>query len=69
MQNFILISLCSWTDWCESDSETHKTGFSRDGLNVSYHLFKPEDHVKTSSVWNVIIDHVDPEKERSLPDS
>ena len=35
MQNFILTSL----------TQTRKTGFSGDGLNVSYHLFKPEDPV------------------------
>ena len=45
MQNFILTSLCSWTDWFESYSETRKTDFLRDGLYVSYHLVKPEDRV------------------------
>ena len=32
-------------------------------------FFKPEDPALTSSGWNVIIDHVDLEYERSLPDS
>ena len=45
MQNSILTSLCNWTDWFMSYLEFHKTGFSRDGLYVSYHLFKPEDSV------------------------
>ena len=35
MQNIILTSLCSSTDWFESYSEIGKTGLSRDGLYVS----------------------------------
>ena len=42
MQNFILTSL---EQTGLSLTQTRKTGFFRDGLNVSYHLFKPEDPV------------------------
>ena len=59
MQNFILlVSVAEQTGLSLTQSETPKTCFSRDG-HVSYHLFKPEDPVSTSSVWNVITDHVD----------
>ena len=45
MQNIILhvVSVAEQTGLSLTQSETRKTGFfSRDGLTVSYHLFKPE---------------------------
>ena len=61
MQNFILASLCSRTDWFESYLvRTPKDRFSR-AMALMYLIpyLNQKDSVKTSSVWNLIIDHVD----------
>ena len=57
--SFQLVSVAEKTGLSLAQSETCKTCFWQDGLNVPYHLFKPEDPGKTSNVWNVIRDHVD----------
>ena len=65
MQNFILASLCSRTDWFESYLVRNpKDRFSRamalmSGLMYLIPYLNQKDGVKTSSVWNLIIDHVD----------
>ena len=61
MQNFILASLCSRTDWFESYLVRNpEDRFSR-AMALMYLIpyLNQKDGVKTSSVWNVIIDHVD----------
>ena len=61
MQNFILASLCSRTDWFKSYLVRNpKARFSR-AMALMYLIpyLNQKDGVKTSSVWNLIIDHVD----------
>ena len=61
MQNFILASLCSRTDLFESYLvRIPEDRFSR-SMTLMYLIpyLNQKDCVKTSSVWNVIIDHVD----------
>ena len=61
MQNFILASLCSQTDWFGSYSVRNpQERFSRGMYIITY--LNQKDPVWTPSVWNVIIDHVDLDK-------
>ena len=43
--SFQIVSVAEQTSLSLTQSESRKSGSSGDGLNVSYHLFKPEDHV------------------------
>ena len=40
--SFLLVFVAEQTGLSPTQSETRKACFSRDGLNVSHHLFKPE---------------------------